>query len=228
MKAFCIMKNIKKVAAESSFVINIVHFIRHKKAVKKILEKKRKREKLKIIIGASGTNQQGWITTERITLDLLDPKKWLKLIDKHSISNILAEHVFEHLTENEGQKGIETCLMFLKKGGTMRIAVPDSYHPSKEYHEYSKPGGYGAGARDHKEFYNYQKVGELVSPFNNFIQISFLEYYDEEGKLHSKDIDKEKGKIERTIKAGRRINGTNDIYSSLIFDIILKKEFDKK
>jgi|TARA_B110000438_G_scaffold230426_1_gene225451 predicted SAM-dependent methyltransferase len=221
------MKNIRKVAAKSNFLVNIVHTMRHKKAVKKILEKKRKNEELKIIIGASGTNQEEWVETERITLDLLDPKKWLKLIDKHSVTNILAEHVFEHLTESEGQKGIETCLMFLKKGGIIRIAVPDSFHPSKEYHEYSKPGGHGAGAWDHKEFYNYQTMNKLLSVFSDSIEINFLEYYDEDGKLHSKNIDKEKGMIERTVKIGRRVNRTNDIYTSLIFDIILKKEFDK-
>lgn len=217
-------QKIKNIAADSKFILKTVHKLRHIKAKKKILEKRRKKEELKIIIGASGTNQEDWIATERETLDMLDPEKWLKVLDEHSIKYILAEHVFEHLTIEQGKKCVKTCLRFLKKEGNLRIAVPDAFHPSKEYREYSKPGGYGAGAIDHKEFYNYENMSEMLSEFKNEIKINFLEYYDRNGKIHSKIIDKEKGIIERSVKKGRILTGTNDVYSSLILDITLKKE----
>ena len=219
-------RRIKNIAGKSELIVKIVHKYRHIKAKKKILEKRKKKERLKIIIGASGTIQKNWISTERETLDMLNPKKWLKILDKSSISCILAEHVFEHLTKEDGQKSVKTCLKFLKEGGNFRIAVPDAFHPSEEYRKCSKPGGYGAGAMDHKEFYNYQNIKKMLSQFDDYIEINFLEYYDENGVMHSKNIDEEKGIIERTIKNRRILPGTNDIYSSLILDITLKKEFN--
>ena len=219
-------RTIRNIAGKSKFIVNTVHQFRHIKAKKRILEKRRRKEKLKIIIGASGTIQHDWIPTERKTLDMLNPEKWLKILNEHSINYILAEHVFEHLTKEEGQKSVKTCLKFLKKDGNLRIAVPDAFHPSKEYREYSKPGGYGAGATDHKEFYNYQNMSKMLSEFEDYITINFLEYYDKNGKMHSKIIDEEKGIIERSIKNRRILSGTNDMYSSLIVDISLKKEFN--
>ena len=219
-------RTIRNIAGKSKFIVNTVHQFRHIKAKKRILEKRRRKEKLKIIIGASGTIQHDWIPTERKTLDMLNPEKWLKILNEHSINYILAEHVFEHLTKEDGQKSVKTCLKFLKEGGNFRIAVPDAFHPSEEYRKCSKPGGYGAGAMDHKEFYNYENIKKMLSQFDDYIEINFLEYYDKDGVMHSKSIDEEKGIIERTIKNRRALPGTNDIYSSLILDIILKKEFN--
>ena len=193
------MGKIREFAAKSGILVKIVHSMRDRKSIKKILEEKKKNNELKIIIGASGTNQNDWISTERETFDMLKPEKWLSVIDKHSIKYILAEHVFEHLTIEEGKKSIETCLTFLKEGGNLRVAVPDAFHPSKQYIEYSKPGGSGPGASDHKEFYDYKKISKIISPFNDFVEVTFLEYYDESGKLNTQNIDEEKGIIERTI-----------------------------
>ena len=221
------MGKIREFAAKSGILVKIVHSMRDRKSIKKILEEKKKNNELKIIIGASGTNQNDWISTERETFDMLKPEKWLSVIEKHSIKYILAEHVFEHLTIEEGKKSIETCLTFLKEGGNLRIAVPDAFHPSKQYREYSKPGGSGPGALDHKEFYDYKKISKIISSFNDFVDVTFLEYYDKNGKLNTQNIDEEKGIIERTINNQRILPGTDDIYSSLILDITLKKEFEK-
>ena len=54
------------------------------------------RSNYKIIIGAGGTNYSGWIPTEQISIDLLNNYSFSKFFKKSSISNILAEHVFEH------------------------------------------------------------------------------------------------------------------------------------
>tara|TARA_Y100001949_G_scaffold174764_1_gene182931 strand:- start:2489 stop:3154 length:666 start_codon:yes stop_codon:yes gene_type:complete len=220
------MSKIRELASKSNILVKIVHLIRHKQSIKKILETKKTNNELKIIIGASGTSQKDWIATERETFDMLKPEKWLDIVERHSIKYILAEHVFEHLTMDEGRKSIETCLKFLKEGGNLRIAVPDAFHTSHQYRKYTKPGGIGAGAIDHKEFYNYTKINKIISSFHDFVEVTFLEYYDENGKLHTKKIDKEKGIIERTVNNKRILPGTNDIYSSLIVDITLKKKFE--
>ena len=96
------MGKIREFAAKSGILVKIVHSMRDRKSIKKILEEKKKNNELKIIIGASGTNQNDWISTERETFDMLKPEKWLSVIEKHSIKYILAEHVFEHLTIEEG------------------------------------------------------------------------------------------------------------------------------
>ena len=75
-------RRIKNIAGKSELIVKIVHQYRHIKAKKKILEKRKKKEGLKIIIGASGTIQKNWISTERETLDMLNPEKWLKILDK--------------------------------------------------------------------------------------------------------------------------------------------------
>ena len=56
------MGKIRELAAKSSVLVKIMHSMRDRKSIKKILEEKEKNNELKIIIGASGTNQNGWIS----------------------------------------------------------------------------------------------------------------------------------------------------------------------
>lgn len=217
------IKKIKKLASRFPPLVSMVHYFRHKKAVLEIQKIKEGRLPLNIIIGSSGTHQNGWISTEKRTFDMLNSKSWEKLLDKHSVDNILAEHVFEHLTEKEGKIAVKTSLTFLKKGGNLRIAVPDSFHPSKKYRDYCKPGGIGPGASDHKVFYNFKTFTRMLLSFSEFIEIEFLEYYDN-GKLHQKYMVPSKGIIERTVIAKRKVDGIPGYSSSLIVDITLRED----
>ena len=72
---------------------------------------------------------------------------------KNSISNILAEHVFEHLDFQQGVIAINNCYEYLEVGGSIRIAVPDGNFPNEDYIKYVKPNGTGLGAMDHKILY---------------------------------------------------------------------------
>lgn len=45
--------------------------------------------------------------------------------DSNSIDVIYCSHVLEHFTKTEGEKFLKRCYMILKKGGIIRIIVPD-------------------------------------------------------------------------------------------------------
>lgn len=197
---------------------------RHFRSVEIIKQFKKNKLPIKLIIGASGTSQQNFISTNFNTINLLDSNTWKKYFSENSIDNILAEHVWEHLTLEEGTLAIQTCLNYLKIGGNLRIAVPDSYHPSSTYREMCKPRGSGVGAKDHKIFYNIDLMDKLLQSFNDFIEISYKEYYSKENILFTDYLEENKGKILRTEQNKRKIDNSHYYYSSLILDIKLLKK----
>ena len=103
---------------------------------------------LRIVVGAGGLFDPGWIPTDVDVLDILDEGHWHRLFRENSIDAILAEHVWEHLTADQGLLAAENCFRFLGPGGYLRAAVPDGYHPDPAYREWVRPGGSGAGADD--------------------------------------------------------------------------------
>ena len=50
-----------------------------------------------------------------------------------SIDAILAEHVWEHLAEEEGLAAAKCCYRYLRPGGYLRVAVPDGFHPDANF-----------------------------------------------------------------------------------------------
>ena len=72
----------------------------------------------KIIIGAGNTSYEGWIATQEDELDLLNIDDYYKLFEQEeSINAFLAEHVFEHLSYDDGVKAGKNLYKFLKKRG---------------------------------------------------------------------------------------------------------------
>lgn len=173
---------------------------------------------LNIIIGAGGFTYPGWISTEQRNLDLLDIPKWDYLFLQHPITRILAEHVWEHLSEQDGYKAAENCYKHLCSGGVLRIAVPDGYCPNLSYIEAVKPGGTGAGADDHMVLYTLtsltqqlKMVGFIVNP---------LEYYDEYGCFHAVSWNPDDGLVTRSLHFDSRNQNGSREYTSLIVDAI--------
>tara|TARA_A100001015_G_C15037614_1_gene737361 strand:+ start:3707 stop:4360 length:654 start_codon:yes stop_codon:yes gene_type:complete len=177
-----------------------------------------KQKKLKIIIGASETKYEGWISTNEILLNLINEKTFNKILKKDSVDNFLAEHVFEHLTENEGKIAIENCYQYLKPGGIIRIAVPDGFFPDPKYINSTKPGGSGPGAYDHKVLYNYLTIKEIFDQ-DKFV-LNFVEYFNQDGKFNEKKLSDENGFILRSRYNDERNNKAIIKYTSLIVDAI--------
>jgi predicted SAM-dependent methyltransferase len=175
-----------------------------------------KRNLIKIIIGAGETSQKGWISTEIDQLNLLKEKNWARFFPKKNISAILSEHVWEHLTKEEGMMAARMCFKYLSSGGYLRVAVPDGFHCNKEYIEYVKPNGNGPGAEDHKILYNFQTFKEIFESVG--FSVDLLEYFDENGKFIHKEWNPEQGMITRSKKFDQRNCDGKLNYTSIILD----------
>jgi predicted SAM-dependent methyltransferase len=171
---------------------------------------------LRLVIGASGIYDDGWVPSDIGYLDLLNAKHWETFFNVASIDAMLAEHVWEHLTPEEGLVAAKCCYKYLKPGGYLRVAVPDGYHPDPAYIAYVRPGGSGPGADDHKILYNYVTFAEL------FEQAGFcvtpLEYFDVQGVFRRKEWREEDGRIIRSSRFDTRNREGGLNYTSIILD----------
>lgn len=120
---------------------------------------------MKVIIGAGQTKFDGWISTQEDELNLLSLESWNNSYELESIDALLAEHVWEHLTFEEGALAAKHCYQFLKPGGYIRCAVPDKNFRNDWYQQMIQIGGPGPAdhpAASHKIVYD---VTTFVSVF---------------------------------------------------------------
>jgi predicted SAM-dependent methyltransferase len=171
---------------------------------------------LRIVVGAGGLFDSGWIPTDVDVLDILEDAHWRRLFRENSIDAILAEHVWEHLTADQGFLAAQNCYRFLRPGGYLRAAVPDGFHPDPAYSEWVRPGGTGAGADDHKLLYNHESFGRLFETAG--FRIEPLEFFDSGGQFHAADWDPAQGKIERSKRFDERNKSGRLAYTSVILD----------
>lgn len=151
----------------------------------------------KIIVGAAETRQRGWFSTNEQWLDITKEADWNRIFYKeNSISNIVAEHVVEHLTREEAIIALKLMNRYLIKGGQVRIAVPDGYNPSVEYIQHVKVGGIGDDADDHKQLLNVDTLSGLLHLAG--FDTSHVEGYTKEGNLVEKRWDATEGFVLRS------------------------------
>ncbi|MCA1064955.1 SAM-dependent methyltransferase [Rossellomorea sp. AcN35-11] len=175
---------------------------------------------VKIVIGAGEyVNNPGWIHTQEEDLNVLDESTWEKRFPASSVDAILAEHVWEHLTYDEGLAAAELCKNYLKPSGYIRCAVPDGYFPDEDYQQIVQVGGPGPKdhpAASHKIVHNYHTLTELFETAG--YEVRLLEYCDEEGKFHQNVWDGADGVIFRSKKYDPRNQGDKLAFPSLIVD----------
>lgn len=174
---------------------------------------------MKIIVGAGKTKYDGWVSTQENELDLLSIDQWEKLTKDSEIEAILAEHVWEHLSYEDGIQAAQNCFKYLTVGGYVRCAVPDKNFKNDWYQNMVKIGGPGHDdhpATSHKIVYDYQT---LVKVFESAgFKVELLEYCDEQGVFHCKEWDVNKGKICRSYRFDDR-NSKNKLgMVSIIID----------
>lgn len=171
---------------------------------------------LRVVIGASGRYDDGWIPSDAAYLDLLNEKHWHRYFREASIDAMLAEHVWEHLTPEQGLAAARRCFRYLTPGGYLRVAVPDGFHPDPDYIENVRPGGSGPGADDHKVLYNHMTFSDLFEQAG--FEVTPLEYFDENGSFRRAEWSKEDGKINRSSRFDPR-NGDGVLrYTSIVID----------
>src|SRR3984957_4728120 len=171
---------------------------------------------VRIVIGASGIHDAGWIPTEIGVLDILNSRQWSRGFAENSIDAILAEHVWEHLTPEQGLLAARHCFHFLKPGGYLRVAVPDGFHPDPAYIEWVRVGGNGPGADGHKVLYNCDSFRRLFESVG--FDVELLEYFDSTGTFHHVDWDPPAGTIHRSRRFDERNCDGRLNYTSIILD----------
>lgn len=172
----------------------------------------------RIMIGSGRKREPGWIPTQMEYLDLLRPEHWQAFFPPDSIDALLAEHVWEHLTESEGRSAAATCYRYLRPGGYLRLAVPDGLHPDPTYHEWVRVGGKSPmqRANDHRVLYTYRTIRELLESCG--FRVVLYEYFDESGRFHAADWDRAGGTIWRSRRFDPRNRGGNLVFTSIVLD----------
>lgn len=174
----------------------------------------------RVIIGAGNTSYEGWLATQEEELNLLNIEDYYKLFgEEESVDAFLAEHVFEHLSYEEGVKAGKNIYKFLKTGGYIRVAVPDINFKNEWYHNMCKPGGTGDinhPAYSHKVFYDYKTLIEIFEKIG--FKVDLLEYCDENGRFHFNYWSPDDGIIGRSLRFDTRNNNGSLGMVSIIID----------
>lgn len=156
---------------------------------------------------------KGWFNINTKILDLSSEESWLKNnIDYHSVDKILAEHIINHLNDEDIEAVILNFKRFLNNNGFVRVAVPDGYHPNKGYIDRIK--------KKNKILYNYKSLIELFDKYG--FNAKPLEYFDENGDFNFKDWQKEDGLIKRSSRYDKRNKKEKLSYTSIIIDFFPK------
>ncbi|EYB67107.1 hypothetical protein DEIPH_ctg051orf0012 [Deinococcus phoenicis] len=175
---------------------------------------------MKIMLGAGEQRWAGWTPTQREELDLTDPAAFARFFEGARADAFLCEHVWEHLTPQQGLAAARLVLAYLRPGGLLRVAVPDGHHPNPAYRARVAVNGPGP-AQDHRVLYTlesfvpvFEHAGFAVTP---------LEWWDAAGVFHAADWSPADGPIYRSSlldhrnadwRAGRGRPG----FTSLILD----------
>ena len=174
------------------------------------------------MLGAGGTVDAGWISTDIDTLDISSRRAWRRLFAPASIDALLAEHVWEHLDRETAHEAARLCFEFLRRGGYLRVAVPDGLHPDPAYREWVRPGGIGPGADDHKVLYDYRSLEKVFADCG--FRVEMLEHFDEGGRFVSSHWDAERGMIHRSKRFDKRNTSGALNYTSIIVDAFKEQE----
>jgi predicted SAM-dependent methyltransferase len=173
---------------------------------------------LNVIIGARETAQPGWVSTDLRSdvapLDMRDGASWARYFAPDSIDRILCEHVLEHLWPEEAMTAFWNFHKYLKRGGRVRIAVPDANNPDPRYQEHSRPGGawqwfarlvhYAPDEPMHKTHWDFQSLSALLERAG--FRPVLLEWFDAAGVFHRNAWDKADGDVRRSFNSDYNVN----------------------
>lgn len=160
---------------------------------------------MKIIIGAGRTTQSGLVSTQQAELDVLNRADFERMFAAQEAEAFLAEHVWEHMTREEGERAAKNCYDFLKAGGYMRVAVPDKNFRNEWYQDMVKVGGNGDPQHpsySHKIVYDYKTLKAVFEQAG--FSVELLEYCDENGDFHYTHWNEADGRIGRSLRFDTR------------------------
>lgn len=168
---------------------------------------------LKVILGAGQVMVDGWISTDADILDVTSRCAWRRLFLPHSIDRLLAEHVLEHLSDAQCMRALTECFRSLKKGGLLRIAVPDGYRKDQAYVEEVSPPNDG-----HKLLFTVDDLAARLERIG--FEVRPLEYFDATEQFHSQPWEEADGLVRRSVRYDTQERFKRGVlyYTSLIVD----------
>ena len=150
---------------------------RHSRATRLLRRQIESCDRIRLAIGAESHCGENWIPAASDQIDLVNPGSWGSFFQKSSVDAILAERVWEHLSEQDSRAAAQNCFQFLRPGGYLRVAVPDGFHPSQQRKALQGGAGSEVGAGgcgwlyDHHSFAAVFFAG-LSKVTGSFIQTS--------------------------------------------------------
>jgi predicted SAM-dependent methyltransferase len=174
---------------------------------------------LRILIGAGEQRWDGWLATHRKQLDLLERRTWERFFGDRRADALVCEHVWEHLTEEQGRDAARLCFEFLEPGGFLRCAVPDANFPDAAYQATVQVGGPGPAdhpAADHRIVYDHRRFRDVFASAG--FDVDLLEYCDESGRFHYNEWSLASGPIYRSLMMDHRNRDGRLGFVSLIVD----------
>lgn len=160
---------------------------------------------MKIVIGAGKTSFPGWVSTQEEELNLLRRADFRRILNGEKAEAFLAEHVWEHMTAEEGLTAARNIYEYLADGGYIRVAVPDANFRNDWYQNMVKPGGNGDPnhpAYSHQIVYDYKTLKQVFEEAG--FECELLEFCDENGDFHYKYWNDEDGHIGRSLRFDTR------------------------
>lgn len=160
----------------------------------------------RIIIGAANTHYEGWTATNVAQLNLLRPDDWHKYAP---VEMALAEHVWEHLTPEQGKQAAAYCALYVPN---LRVAVPDGNFPDDAYVARAR---LGECEGDHLAIYTHTTLTAIFEAAG--YDVTLLEWW-EHGVFHYRPWDTTEGMVFRSLRYDARNSGGAIGYTSLILD----------
>lgn len=138
---------------------------------------------IRVALGVATERQPGWIGLVQAELDVTSEADWSRRFAQDSIDNILAEHVWEHLTWSQARRAARLAFRYLKPGGRLRLAVPDTLHASRFIVDAVSATGSLADEHGHLVDYNHGLMSRLLGEAGFTVQL--LDWWDEAGEFHN-------------------------------------------
>ena len=167
---------------------------------------------IKLNLGCYDKKMHGFINVDirpDVEPDLVDDVFSLKKVEDNSVDLIYACHILEHANYKDSEKALKRWFAVLKKGGCLRLAIPDmeSHFAHYYYHKdlrllHSTFWGSQKHEYDyHKNGWDYKKIKEDLEAVG-FIMIRKWDwkkvehsYVDDYSQTYYPHMDKENGKL---------------------------------
>ncbi len=175
-------------------------------------------DRIRLAIGSESHCSEGWIPAESDQIDLVNPGNWSSFFQKSSVDAILAEHIWEQLSEQDSKKAALNCFQFLRPGGHLRVAVPDGFHPAQRRQGLRRGCGSEIGSGTRGRLYNHDSFAEVF--FAVGFQVQMIEFFDQKGVFHSNHWDVSKGLVKRSLLFDERNIAQPFAYTSLVLDAV--------